>query len=150
MSSEEERRILTRLAATVSGELPLESFFELLAPRVRFHWEGLTTSITPESWARWLRFLREEGTVRDLRVSLDRLEDNPDGTVTAVGRWHGLRAGHAVESAPCRPRYRIVGGRISEIWTVRAHYAFCLGPLVESWLGLLWIYLRLRRWEIAR
>lgn len=138
--------MLERLAELVRGGQPIDGISSLLGETVRFHIDNLTTTITAEGWKLWVRYMREEGGVRDLDINLDEIRKHPDGTVAAVAHWSGVRGGRHAVSDPCSARYLIRDGHIHEIWTCRANYIFPLGGSMRSRLGLLLMYLRMVWW----
>jgi hypothetical protein len=130
----------------LSGDTPIEAGVELLSPEVvadvdGWRFEGINV------WANWIRYLRTRGRVAEPTLVVDRIELNSDATVTAHGRWAGMRDGCQRTSQPCWARYRIAEGRIVEIWSTRRNYAFLCGRHVESRLALALELLRVRRWK---
>ena len=130
----------------LSGDKPIEAGAELLSPKVVAHvdgwrFEGINV------WANWIQYLRTRGRLSEPTLVVDRIETNPDGTVTAHGRWAGVREGREMTSEPCRARYRMSEGRIVEIWSTRRNYAFLCGRHVEYRLGLALELLRAHRWK---
>jgi hypothetical protein len=142
-----ERHAVDFIRALLSGEAPLAEVTQVMAPRVAIHMPPIHTHITPRSWRRWVRYLREQGTVSDLQVTMDEISRGSDGTVTAVGRWRGLRDGTPGESTPCTTRYRIVDGRVVEMWVALSDYRFPLGD--TSARGLAATLLRASRWRLG-
>lgn len=133
----------------LSGDTAIESGVELLSPQVVMHvdgwgFEGINV------WANWIQYLRTRGRLAEPTLIVDRLEVHADATVTAHGRWVGVRDGCRMTSPPCRARYRIVDGRIVEIWSTRRNYAFLCGGHVEYQLGLALEFLRVRQWKKSR
>lgn len=131
----------------LAGELALSHAAEALAPRVTLHMGRLRTATTPVGWSTWVRFMRETGRVEQLSARMERLEHHADGTTTAHGRWHGVRKGRPVRSGLCAPRYRVVEGRVVELWTSPQNYQLVFGPAVRTWLGFGWVVLRFRWWR---
>ena len=143
---ETNRAVVAKLMTILSGETPIETGAELLSPGVVAHvdgwrFEGINV------WANWIQYVRARGRVGELTLVVDGIEMNADATVTARGRWTGLRDGRRITSNPCIARYRIAGGRIVEIWSTRRNYAFLCGGHVEYRLGLALELLRVRRWK---
>lgn len=142
--------MLERLAGLVGGEQPIDGISSLLAGSIPFHMDGFTTTLTAATWKRWVRFMHARGAVHDLGTSLDEIRKHADGTVTAIGRWSGLRNGRREFSEACSARYRIRDGRLQEIWTSRRNYTFPLGSAMRSRLGLLLTWLRVSWWSRGR
>ena len=130
----------------LSGDTAIEAGVDILSPDVVAHvdgwrFEGINV------WANWIRYLRTRGRLTEPTLVVDRLEMNPDATVTAHGRWACRRDGHLTTSRPCLARYRVAEGRIVEIWSTRRNYAFLCGRHVEYRIGLALELLRARRWK---
>ena len=143
---ETNRAVVARLMTILSGDTPIEAGAELLSPGVvahvdGWHFEGINV------WANWIRYLHLRGRVGELTLVVDRIELNSDATVTARGRWTGVRDGRQLTSNPCIARYRLAEGRIVEIWSTRRNYAFLCGRHVEYRLGLALEFLRVHRWK---
>jgi hypothetical protein len=128
--------LVRRLMEVIGGRAPLEAALPLLAPDVLCHMDRFSTRGT-DTWAAWVGFIRSRG-VEALEPVVDRVEANPDGTLTAVGRFRGVRRGRAVEGADGEATYRVEGGRIVEIWTCRQNYELIFGRRVHHpWRWLL-------------
>ena len=130
----------------LSGDTPIEAGAQLLSPHVvanvdGWRFEGINV------WANWIRYIRTRARVAEPTLVVDRIDLNPDATVTARGRWAGMRDGQRMTSRPCMARYRLEEGRIVEIWSTRRNYAFLCGRHVEYRLGLAFEFLRVRRWK---
>ena len=138
--------IVAKLMTILSGDTPIEVGAELISPRVVAHvdgwrFEGINV------WANWIRYLRTRGRLDEPTLVVDRIEVHGDASVTAHGRWVGMRGGRRMTSQPCRARYRIADGRIVEIWSTRRNYAFLCGRHVEYRIGLALELLRAGRWK---
>jgi hypothetical protein len=132
-----QESLVARLLAAVGGDAPLDEVVNLLAPDVICHMDQYTAR-GPEAWVDWVRFIRSRG-VENVKVVVDRFETGADGIITAHG---GLVAGPEAKSAPRggNARYRVVNGRIAEIWTSRSNYEVIFGSRVHrplSWLLVL-------------
>ena len=143
---ETNRAVVAKLMTILSGDTPIEAGVELLSPQVVAHvdgwrFEGINV------WANWIQYLRTRSRMAQPTLIVDRLEVNGDATVTAHGRWAGLRDGSRMTSPPCRARYRVVDGQIVEIWSTRRNYAFLCGGHVEYRLGLAFELLRVQQWK---
>jgi hypothetical protein len=79
---------------------------------------------------------------------VDALEVHRDATVTARARWRALRAGRLMISDPGVAHYRLVDGRIVEIWSTRRNYAFMCGAHVERRAGFAAELLRAWWWKM--
>lgn len=130
----------------LSGDTPIETGAELLSPDVVAHVDGWTFQGI-NVWANWIRYIRTRGCVGHPTLLLDKLVVREDATIAAHGRWKGTRDGRPVISSPCAARYRVVEGRIVEIWSSRRNYALLCGAHVESRWGFALELLRVRRWK---
>jgi hypothetical protein len=132
--------LVARLLAAVGGDAPMAEAVDLLAPDVVCHMDRFTARGV-DAWVDWVEFIRSRG-VADVKVQLDRLETAADGIVTAHGRLTG-GAGAKPAAGGAAARYRVVDGRIVEIWTDRLNYEMIFGAKVRhprSWLlVLLWM-----------
>jgi hypothetical protein len=97
-------------------------------------------------WANWIHYIRTRDRVTAPTLLLDALVVDADATVTARGRWCGARGGRQVISDACAARYRLVEGRIVEIWSTRRNYALLCGPHLAYRWGFGVELLRARRW----
>lgn len=138
---------LQLIAEMLAGERDLAFAEQAFASQVTLHMGGLTSKTTPGGWSAWVRFMREEGRVEELVATLERMEDHADGTVSALGRWHGLRQGQVGHSELCAPRYRVVGDQVVELWTAPGNYQFAFGRLARTWGGFAWVVLRYKLWR---
>jgi len=146
IETERSRAVVAKLMTILSGDTPIETGVELMAPGVVAHvdgwrFEGINV------WANWIRYLHTRGRVGELTVVVDRMELNADATITVRGHWTGICNGRPVTSSPCMARYRLAQGRIVEIWSTRRNYTFLCGRHVEYRLGLALEFLRVRRWK---
>ena len=130
----------------LSGDTPIEAGAEIVSPEVVAHVDGWRFQGI-NVWANWIHYIRTRGYVTDPTLLLDRLVAGPDATVTAHGRWKGMRDGCSVISNPCVARYRMADGRIVEIWSTRRNYALLCGSHLEYRWGLGLELLRARRWK---
>ena len=138
---ETNRAAVARLMTILSGETPIHAGSELIAPDVvayvdRWRFQGINV------WANWIDYIRTRGRVAEPTLLVDDLFTNSDATVTACGRWQGVRHGRVVTSKGACATYRLTQGRIVEIWSRRSNYAFLCGSHVEYRLGLLFELLR--------
>jgi SnoaL-like domain len=132
--------------AILSGAAPIESGADLLAQDVvcnvdAWRFQGINV------WANWIRYVRTRGHVTDLTVVLDELVTNPDGTITARGRFTGMREGRRLVSKPCVARYRFEHGRIAEVWSTRLNYEFMCGGHLWCYVGFAIELWRASRWK---
>ena len=138
--------VVAKLMTILSGDTLIEAGAELLSPDVVAHvdgwrFEGINV------WANWIRYIRTRGHVGDPTLVVDHIAINPDTTVTVRGRWEGMRDGLRTTSRTCEARYRIVDGRIVEIWSTRRNYVFLCGDHLEYRLGLALELLRAAGWK---
>jgi flavin-dependent dehydrogenase len=113
--------LVRRLMAVIGGRAPLED------------------AARTDTWAAWVGFIRSRG-VDELEPVVDRVVENPDGTLTAMGRFRGTRGGRPVEGGDGAATYRVEDGRIVEIWTGRRNYDLIFGWRTRhpfSWLLVL-------------
>src|SRR4051812_24180696 len=120
-----------RLIEILAGRTPISLAPEIVAADVVSHMDGFTFSGIG-TWAKWLRYVRAQSRVGPPDLETDRLVTHADGTVTAYGRWKGRLDGEPVLSAEIWARYRMVDGRVVEIWTHRGNYVFLLGWVIGS------------------
>src|SRR3954463_10530062 len=102
----------------LGGHAPIESGAEFMAPDVVANVDGWRFQGI-NIWANWIRYIRTRERVMAPTLLLDELVVEPDTTVTARGRWSGVREGRVVTSKPGVARYALVEGRIVEIWSTR-------------------------------
>jgi ketosteroid isomerase-like protein len=132
----ESESLVRRLMEVIAGRASLRAAQALLAPDVLCHMDQFSTRGTG-AWAAWVAFIHSRG-VQALEPVVERMVANPDGTVTAVGRFRGRRGGQAVEGNDGDATYRVEGGRIVEIWTHRQNYELIFGNRVHHpWRWLL-------------
>ena len=144
MNRTADQAVVARLLAAVGGDVPLSEAVHVLAPDVVCHMDQFTARGT-DAWIDWVRFIRSQG-VENLKVDIERLETGADGIITAFG---GLTAGHGKKSGPSggSARYRVVDGRIVEIWTSRWNYETIFGPRVRRPLSWLLVLARMALWR---
>ena len=130
----------------LSGDAPIETGTEVMVHDVVAHVDGWRFQGI-NVWANWIQYIRTRGRVSAPTVLLDALVVESDATVTAHGRWSGVREGRAVISHPCAARYRLVDGRVVEIWSTRRNYALLCGAHLEYRWGFAAELLRARRWK---
>src|SRR5262245_4694564 len=105
----------------LSGETPIEAGIELIAPDVVAHVDGWRFQGI-NVWANWINYIRTRGYVAEPTLLLQGLVIERDASITASGRWKGIRGEHSVISHLCSAKYRLMGGRIVEIWSTRRNY----------------------------
>ncbi|MFN3648158.1 MAG: nuclear transport factor 2 family protein [Armatimonadota bacterium] len=134
---------ISQLLGILAGKTPISRGAELIAHDVVIHMDG-HTFYGINTWATWLHYIRTRNRVTDLSVELDRMVTHSDGTITARGRWKGRQRGEEIFSSEVAARYRVVDGRVVEIWTTRSNYVFMVGPLMQTrpghWLIMLHVY----------
>lgn len=138
-----DEAVVARLLAAV-GDAPLAEAVHLLAPDVICHMDRFTAR-GADVWTDWVLFLRSR-SVEKLNVVVDRYETGADGIITAFG---GLTTGSEGTASPRAgtARYRVVGGRIVEIWTSRWNYEIIFGPTVRRPLSWLLVLVRMAMWR---
>jgi hypothetical protein len=103
--------------------------------------EGINT------WASWIRYIRDRGRVAQPVVLVDEIVVESDGAVTVRGRWSAMRGGRQVSSSVCTARYRFSEGRIVEVWSTKTNYTFLCGWHLFCHVGFALELLRARRWK---
>lgn len=138
-----DEAVVARLLAGI-GDGPLSEAVYLLAPDVVCHMDRFTAR-GADVWVDWVLFIRSRG-VENLKVVVDRYETGADGIITAFG---GLTAGFEGTTSPRAgtARYRVVDGRIVEIWTSRWNYEIIFGPRVRRPLSWLLVLVRMALWR---
>jgi len=131
-SAPEDEATVTCLAEVISGRRPLSEADHLLDRRVVAHLDGFTARGRP-AWRSWVEMLRRRAGPGGLDLIDLRTYSLPDGRVVMTGAW---RSGGRV-SEEVSATYRLVGGRIVEIWTSRANYEHVLGHRTRSSLRML-------------
>ena len=144
--TETNRATVKRLVAVLSGDAPIESGAEFMAHDVvayvdRWRFQGINV------WANWIHYIRTRERVESPTLLLDALHVGRDGTVQVRGRWRGVRGGRPVISKAGAARYRLVDGRIVEIWSTRRNYALLCGAHVEYRWGFAAELARAWRWK---
>ena len=144
--AERNRATVTRLLDILSGNSPIESGVDLIAPDVvanvdAWRFQGINV------WANWIQYLRTRGRVEALTLFVDRIEVESDATVAVRGCWSAMRGEHRVFSKSCSARYRLENGRIVEIWSTRRNYAFICGAHAERHAGFAVELLRAWWWK---
>ena len=145
-----DEALVARLLAAVGGEVPMTEAIRLLAPDVICHMDRYTVRGASE-WVDWVEFIRSRG-VENLKAHVDRYVTGADGTITAFGSlsggFEGASVAHDGHARGGTARYRVVDGKIVEIWTSRWNYEKIFGAKVRhplSWLlVLLWMAVRRR------
>ncbi|HET8654535.1 MAG TPA: hypothetical protein VFL93_03395 [Longimicrobiaceae bacterium] len=143
---ETNRATVARLMSILGGETPIEAGAELIAADVVAHVDRWTFRGI-DVWASWIHYIRTRPGLTSPTLAVDALEVHRDATVTARARWRALRAGRLMISDPGVAHYRLVDGRIVEIWSTRHNYAFLCGGHVHSHWGFALELLRVRRWK---
>ena len=144
--AERNRTTVTRLLDILSGRSPIESGVDLIAQDVvanvdGWRFDGINV------WANWILYLRTRGRVEALTLFVDQVTVDSDAIVTVCGCWSAMRGERRVFSKSCSARYRLVNGRIVEIWSTRRNYAFICGAHVESRAGFAAELLRAWWWK---
>ena len=135
-----------RLIEILAGRAPITQAPEIMAQDVVSHMDGYTFRGI-NTWANWLSYVRTRSRVGSPDLETDRLVMNEDGTITAYGRWKGRKDGEPVLSPEVWARYRVLDGKVVEIWTTRTNYVFILGPLMRTRAGLLLVMLHVFIWS---
>jgi hypothetical protein len=144
MNRTAEEAVVARLLASIGSDAPQSEVVHSLAPDVICHMDRFTVR-GADVWVDWVEFLRSRG-VGNLRAEVERLETGADGIITAFG---GLTTGSggASTSGEGSARYRVVDGRIVEIWTSRWNYEIIFGPKVHHPLRWLLVLVRMALWR---
>jgi hypothetical protein len=144
--TEHKRAAVAEVMAILSGATPIETGADLLAPDVvcnvdGWRFQGINV------WANWIVYVRTRGRVAGLTVLLDELVEESDGSITARGRFSGMRGDRQLVSRTCSARYRFEHGRIVEVWSTRRNYTFMCGSHLDYRLGFAIELLRVTRWK---
>jgi hypothetical protein len=145
---ESGKETISRLIEILAGRTALSQASEIIAQDVVSHMDGHTFRGI-EVWASWLSYIRTHSRVGPPDLETDRLVTNDDGTISAYGRWKGCVGGEPALSTEIWARYRVVQGKIVEIWTTRVNYVFLLGPIMNSRAGLVLVMLRMFLWSLT-
>ncbi len=137
---------VARLLTILAGKTPIAAGVDIMAQDVVANFDGWRFEGI-NLWANWIHYLRTRTRVTELDLEVDRIEPNPDGTITAHGRWRGLRRGMPVVSEMGVVTYRFHEGRIVEIWTTRHNYVLLIGPYLRYRWGLVLMLLQLYLWK---
>jgi len=140
-----DEAVVSRLIEVLAGRAPISRAPEIIARDVVCHMDGYTFRGI-DTWANWFSYARARSRVGSPDLETDRLVTNEDGTITAYGRWKGRKEGEPVLSQEVWARYRVMDGRVVEIWTHRGNYVFLLGPMVGTRPGLLLVMLQVFLW----
>jgi hypothetical protein len=144
--TERNRATVARLIAILSGEAPIETGAEFMAHDVVAYVDGWRFQGI-NVWANWIHYIRTRERVESPTLLLDALHVERDGTVSVRGRWRGVRGGRPVISKTGAAKYRLVDGRIVEIWSTRRNYALLCGAHVEYRAGFAAELVRAWRWK---
>ena len=144
--AERNRATVARLIAILSGEAPIETGAEFMAHDVVAYVDGWRFQGI-NVWANWIHYIRTRERVESPTLLLDALHVERDGTVSVRGRWRGVRGGRPVISKTGAAKYRLVDGRIVEIWSTRRNYALLCGAHVEYRAGFAAELVRAWRWK---
>lgn len=139
------RAVVARLMSVVSGDAAIEHGVELVASDVVTHVDGWRFQGI-NGWASWIRYIRTRRRVTSPTILVDQIVVEQDSTLTVRGRWSGIRHGRRTVSKGCTARYRVVDGRVVEIWCTRHTYAHLFGAHVGTRLGFALELLRVWWW----
>ena len=139
------RAVVARLMSVVGGEAPIERGVALVASDVVTHIDGWRFRGI-DGWASWIRYIRTGRHLTSPTLLVEEIVVERDSTLTVRGRWSGMRRGRRVVSKGCAARYRVVDGRVAEIWCTRHTYADVFGAHVGSRLGFAMELLRVWWW----
>ena len=137
---------VSQLIEILAGRTPIAQAPAIMATDVVSHMDGYTFRGI-NTWANWLSYVRTRSRVGAPDLETDRLVANEDGAITAFGRWKGRQDGEPALSREVWARYRVVDGKVVEIWSTRGNYIFILGPLMRTRVGLLLVMLRVFFWS---
>ena len=137
-----EEALVARLLDVIGGHAPMADALEVLSPELVSHMDEWTVRGT-DVWFDWLDFIRYRAGGQ-LRLDVDRIRTNPDGTITAFG-W--LTVGDGRTRQENYAIYRLEGGRIAEIWTTRGNYEMIFGAKVRHRLTWLLVLVEMAIWR---
>jgi hypothetical protein len=141
-----DREVVERLVEMIAGTRDTAEAATVLHPQVISHMDGLTFQGIG-TWQTWLAFLRAHSRIANLTADCDRIETNPNQTLTVYGRWRGDDQGKPASSNEVWATYRVQDGLVVEIWTTRTNYPFILGPIIRFRLGLLLVLAYVGIWS---
>jgi hypothetical protein len=136
---------ILRLLGIVAGKAPIPHGVEVMAQDVVIHMDAHTFRGI-NTWANWISYIRTRNRVEGPDLQIESMVTNEDGTITARGRWRAQRQGEEHFSREIWARYRVVNGKVVEVWTTRTNYSFLVGPLMGNSAGHLLIMLHVFFW----
>lgn len=143
---EEKKQIVERLLPFLVEKQNFSEVYELICADVISHMDQYSVRGL-QVWIQWVRFINSRGRVGQLDTILESMVVNPDGSVTASGRWKANYKGKATVSHQISATYKIQDGKIVEIWTKRTNYTFIIGSFMQSRLGLVCVLLYFMLWS---
>lgn len=140
------RAVVARLMAILAGDAPIENGAELMTADVVAHvdgwrFEGINV------WANWIRYIHTRRRAAEPMLLIDEIATEGDATVVVRGRWTRGHGARAAVSAQGEARYRLVGGRIVEMWSTRGNYAALCGAHLTTRVGFAVELLRVWWWK---
>lgn len=144
--NKQDKTTLNHLVTIFQGNRDISEANKILAPTMTAHLDHYEFDISIDAWQAWWRFMREKGQISNVGAGSTQVKENEDGTYTLVGSWRGEFDGKPVLFEPISARYRIQDGKIVEIWTQRANYAFFF-PVMRYRLGVVIVFLYLLLWR---
>jgi hypothetical protein len=144
--TERNRATIARLMTILAGKTPISAGREIMSQDVVSNMDGFVGRGI-NCWANWIGYIRSRPRIQDLDLVVDRIVENPDGTISAYGSWHAERKGRRVVSEVGKATYRFENGRVVEIWTTRTNYILQFGRWLHSRAGLLWVVLHFNYWR---
>ena len=144
----EEHRPLEILGEILAGRRPLEDAAGAFASEVIMHADHYSMRGSAQGWMRWVAFMWARSQAEGLRGEFESFARRPDGTLTGTGRWYGSRDGEELRSLPVTARYRVVDGRIVEMWSTRSNYTLILGESFDTSLGFWLTIARFGAWSL--
>jgi hypothetical protein len=145
-ATERHRATIARLMTILAGKTPIAAVGEFISQDVVSHMDGFTGRGI-NCWANWIGYIRSRRLVHDLDLRVERIEANPDGTISAYGRWHATWRGREVVSGVGKATYRFEDDRIVDIWTTRNNYLLLFGRGLRSRLWLLGVVVHFNLWR---
>jgi hypothetical protein len=139
------RAVVGKFMEVLAGEEPLGASRSYMAEDVILHVDNFTFR-GRHVWMRWVSFLRARSQPGGLAIRVEETIVNPDGTITARGRWRTTN-GEPRFSATVSGRYRVAGTKVAEVWTTRTNYEFVFGSICGSRIGWMVIMARMALWN---
>lgn len=138
--------LVKSLTKIISGEVNIAEAETILSRDVICHLDNYTF-YGIDAWKAWVTFIRSRKKVSDLQLICDRIISSSYNTTTLYGHWKGVNNNNKLITSEkitviyCFNKYKII-----EIWTLRTNYLFIFGKIIQSKIGLLFLFLVMFKW----